>query len=163
MSLFRRKIQTDAEFVETIRRRLPKERRDLYWLLVGFVFFATMLGIILWQYLQIKESTLLSDVTIPRLAILLGLAIGFILGLFMECATSSLFALLRWRSSKRKDRLLVGFYDELGDLRARAAAAQMQLFGSAADRLARELKSADLDAMTPLAALDLLRKLKAEL
>jgi len=47
--------------------------------------------------------------------------------------------------------------------RARAAAAQMQLFGSAADRLARELKSADLDAMTPLAALDLLRKLKAEL
>ena len=47
--------------------------------------------------------------------------------------------------------------------RAKAAAAQMQLFADPASRVARELKSADLDNFTPIQALDLLRKLKAEL
>jgi len=47
--------------------------------------------------------------------------------------------------------------------RAQAAAAQMQLFADPATRVARELQHADLDNLTPLAALDLLRKLKAEL
>jgi DNA mismatch repair protein MutS len=47
--------------------------------------------------------------------------------------------------------------------RAKAAAAQMDLFAEPAVRAAREIKSADLDNLTPLAALDLLRKLKAEL
>jgi DNA mismatch repair protein MutS len=47
--------------------------------------------------------------------------------------------------------------------RAKAAAAQMDLFAEPAVRVAREIKSADLDNITPLAALDLLRKLKAEL
>jgi len=47
--------------------------------------------------------------------------------------------------------------------RARAAAAQMQLFGDPASRITREIKDADLDNMTPIQALDLLRKLKAEL
>jgi len=47
--------------------------------------------------------------------------------------------------------------------RAKAAAAQMQLFADPAARVARELKAADLENMTPLQALDLLRKLKSEL
>jgi len=47
--------------------------------------------------------------------------------------------------------------------RARQAAAQMQLFADPAARIARELKDANLDNLTPLAALDLLRKLKGEL
>ncbi len=47
--------------------------------------------------------------------------------------------------------------------RARQAAAQMQLFADPATRVARELKDANLDNMTPLAALDFLRKLRAEL
>ncbi len=47
--------------------------------------------------------------------------------------------------------------------RARDAAKQMQLFADPATRVARDLKSTDLDNLTPLAALDLLRKLKAEL
>jgi DNA mismatch repair protein MutS len=47
--------------------------------------------------------------------------------------------------------------------RARAAAAQMQLFADPAARVANELKHADLDNLTPVQALDLLRKLKAEL
>jgi DNA mismatch repair protein MutS len=47
--------------------------------------------------------------------------------------------------------------------RAQAAAAQMQLFADPATRVARDLKHADLDNMTPIQALDLLRKLKAEL
>jgi len=44
--------------------------------------------------------------------------------------------------------------------RARAAAAQMQLFGDPASRVAREIKDADLENMTPIQAMDLLRKLK---
>ena len=51
---------------------------------------------------------------------------------------------------------------ELAD-RARQAAAQMQLFADPATRVASELKHADLDNMTPLQALDFLRKLKTEL
>ncbi len=47
--------------------------------------------------------------------------------------------------------------------RAAAAAAQMALFADAPTRLARAVKEADLDSMTPLAALDFLRKLKSEL
>jgi len=47
--------------------------------------------------------------------------------------------------------------------RAAAAAAQMDLFADAPTRIARAIRDADLDAMTPLAALDLLRKLKSEL
>jgi len=47
--------------------------------------------------------------------------------------------------------------------RARAAAAQLQLFADPATRAAEELKHADLENMTPMQALDLLRKLKAEL
>ncbi len=47
--------------------------------------------------------------------------------------------------------------------RAKAAAAQMQLFADPATRIASELKHADLNNMTPLAALDLLRKLKSQL
>jgi len=47
--------------------------------------------------------------------------------------------------------------------RARQAAAQMQLFADPAARAAREIKDADLDHMTPVQAMDLLRKLKAEL
>lgn len=47
--------------------------------------------------------------------------------------------------------------------RARKAAEQMQLFADPASRVAREIKDAELDSMTPLAALDLLRKLKSEL
>jgi hypothetical protein len=47
--------------------------------------------------------------------------------------------------------------------RARQAAAQMALFGSGAERVARDLRAADLDNMTPIQALDLLRKLKGEL
>jgi DNA mismatch repair protein MutS len=47
--------------------------------------------------------------------------------------------------------------------RARAAAQQMDLFASPAQRIARDLKAANLDEMTPLQAMDLLRKLRAEL
>ncbi len=47
--------------------------------------------------------------------------------------------------------------------RARAAAAQMQLFADPASRAAREIKDADLENMTPVQAMDLLRKLKGEL
>ncbi len=47
--------------------------------------------------------------------------------------------------------------------RAKQAAAQMQLFADPAARAAREIKSADLNNMTPIQALDLLRKLQAEL
>ena len=47
--------------------------------------------------------------------------------------------------------------------RARQAAQQMQLFADPATRIARELKHADLDNMTPIQAMDLLRKLKAEI
>ncbi|MDP7162481.1 MAG: DNA mismatch repair protein MutS, partial [Phycisphaerae bacterium] len=47
--------------------------------------------------------------------------------------------------------------------RAQAAAAQMQLFADPATRAAREIQAADLENLTPLQALDLLRKLKSEL
>ena len=47
--------------------------------------------------------------------------------------------------------------------RAKAAAAQMNLFAAPSERIARDLKDANLDNMTPLAALDFLRKLKSEL
>ena len=47
--------------------------------------------------------------------------------------------------------------------RARLAAAQMQLFATAPDRIARDIKSANLEEMTPIQAMDLLRKLKSEL
>ena len=47
--------------------------------------------------------------------------------------------------------------------RAHAAAAQMQLFADPATRIAGDIKGADLDNMTPMAALDFLRKLKSEL
>ena len=47
--------------------------------------------------------------------------------------------------------------------RAAAAAAQMDLFADAPTRIARQIKEADLDSLTPLAALDFLRKLKGEL
>jgi len=47
--------------------------------------------------------------------------------------------------------------------RAKTAAAQMQLFADPAARVARELKAADLDNMTPIQGLELLRRLKAEL
>jgi DNA mismatch repair protein MutS len=47
--------------------------------------------------------------------------------------------------------------------RARLAAEQMHLFADPATRVARDIEAADLDNMTPIQALDLLRKLKAEL
>jgi DNA mismatch repair protein MutS len=47
--------------------------------------------------------------------------------------------------------------------RARAAAAQMQLFADPAARIARELLAADPDNLTPAQALELVRKWKAEL
>ncbi|MFW6132493.1 MAG: DNA mismatch repair protein MutS [Planctomycetota bacterium] len=47
--------------------------------------------------------------------------------------------------------------------RARQAAKQMDLFADPAARVAREIKSADPDNMTPIQALELLRKLKNEL
>jgi len=47
--------------------------------------------------------------------------------------------------------------------RARAAAAQMQLFADPAARIAREIQSADLENLTPLQALDMLRKCKSQL
>jgi DNA mismatch repair protein MutS len=47
--------------------------------------------------------------------------------------------------------------------RARAVAAQMDLFANPAQRIARDLKAANLDEMTPMQAMDLLRKMKAEL
>jgi len=47
--------------------------------------------------------------------------------------------------------------------RARSAAAQMNLFADPAARAVRALKDADLDNMTPIQALDFLRKLRGEL
>jgi DNA mismatch repair protein MutS len=47
--------------------------------------------------------------------------------------------------------------------RAKQAAAQMQLFADPATRVAREIQDADLDHMTAMQALDLLRRLKGEL
>ena len=47
--------------------------------------------------------------------------------------------------------------------RARQAAEQMQLFADPAARAARDIKAADLQNMTPMQALDLLRKLKSDL
>jgi DNA mismatch repair protein MutS len=47
--------------------------------------------------------------------------------------------------------------------RAKAAASQMQLFADTPARVAREIRAADLDNLTPMAALELLRRLKAEL
>jgi len=47
--------------------------------------------------------------------------------------------------------------------RAKAAAAQMNLFATSAERIASELKSADLDNMTPRQAMEFLLKLKSEL
>ena len=47
--------------------------------------------------------------------------------------------------------------------RAQQAAAQQQLFADPATRVAREIKDANLDQMTPMQALDLLRRLKGEL
>ena len=47
--------------------------------------------------------------------------------------------------------------------RAKAAAEQMNLFADPAARAAREIKAADLDHMTPVQAMDLLRKLRGEL
>jgi len=47
--------------------------------------------------------------------------------------------------------------------RAKTAAEQMKLFADPAARIAGELKAADLDNMTPIQALDLLRKLKGGL
>ncbi|MDY7010458.1 MAG: DNA mismatch repair protein MutS [Planctomycetota bacterium] len=47
--------------------------------------------------------------------------------------------------------------------RAKTAAAQMNLFADPSTRVAREIKAADLNEMTPMEALDLLRKLKGEL
>jgi DNA mismatch repair protein MutS len=47
--------------------------------------------------------------------------------------------------------------------RAKQAAAQQQLFADPATRVAREIKDADLENMTPLQALDLLRRLRGEL
>ncbi|MGC9453901.1 MAG: DNA mismatch repair protein MutS [Phycisphaerae bacterium] len=46
---------------------------------------------------------------------------------------------------------------------ARRAAEQMELFADPATRVVRELKSADLENMTPLQAMELLRKLKEQL
>jgi DNA mismatch repair protein MutS len=51
---------------------------------------------------------------------------------------------------------------ELAD-RARKAAAQMDLFADPASRVARELKGLDLDNLTPIQALEALRRLQAEL
>ncbi len=47
--------------------------------------------------------------------------------------------------------------------RAQQAAAQMDLFATPADRVAGELKHADLDNLTPMQALELLRTLQQEL
>ncbi|MDY6914668.1 MAG: DNA mismatch repair protein MutS [Planctomycetota bacterium] len=47
--------------------------------------------------------------------------------------------------------------------RARQTAAQMQLFAAPASRVASELKNADMDNLTPIQALEMLRKLKSEL
>ncbi|HNX26354.1 MAG TPA: DNA mismatch repair protein MutS [Phycisphaerae bacterium] len=47
--------------------------------------------------------------------------------------------------------------------KARAAAAQMNLFADPAARIAGEIRHADLDNMTPIQAYELLRKLKDEL
>jgi len=47
--------------------------------------------------------------------------------------------------------------------RARQAAQQMSLFAEPGARAAQEIRGADLERMTPMEALDFLRKLKAEL
>ena len=47
--------------------------------------------------------------------------------------------------------------------RARQAAQQMQLFADPAVRAARDIKDADLENMTPMQALDLLRRIKGDL
>jgi DNA mismatch repair protein MutS len=47
--------------------------------------------------------------------------------------------------------------------RAKAAAAQMNLFAGPAERVANELKHADVDNMTPIQAMDFLRHLQGEL
>jgi DNA mismatch repair protein MutS len=47
--------------------------------------------------------------------------------------------------------------------KAKAAAAQMSLFADAAHRLAQEIKHLDLDNLTPMQALEMLRKFKADL
>ncbi|MBN1941798.1 MAG: DNA mismatch repair protein MutS [Phycisphaerae bacterium] len=47
--------------------------------------------------------------------------------------------------------------------RAQQAAAQMNLFAGPADRVAAEIRHTDLDNLTPIQALELLRKLKDEL
>jgi len=47
--------------------------------------------------------------------------------------------------------------------RAKKAAEQMNLFADPATRVASEIKHADLDNMTPIQAMELLRKLKEEL
>ncbi len=51
---------------------------------------------------------------------------------------------------------------ELAD-KAKAALAQMNLFADPANRVARDIKDLDLNTLTPLQALDLLRKWKGEL
>ena len=51
---------------------------------------------------------------------------------------------------------------ELAD-RARQAVAQMNLFASPAEKIASEIKHANLDNMTPMQAYDFLRKLKLEI
>ena len=63
------------------------------------------------------------------------------------------------QADPRSDRLDMPALAE----RARKAAQQMQLFATGADRVAREIKDADLENLTPMQALDLLRKLKGEL
>jgi len=54
---------------------------------------------------------------------------------------------------------------DMPDLAARAkqAAQQMKLFADPANRAARDIKDANLENMTPMQALDLLRKIKSEL
>jgi len=47
--------------------------------------------------------------------------------------------------------------------RAKAAAKQMNLFASGSERAARQLKDAELDNLTPMQAMELLKKLKSEL
>ncbi len=61
--------------------------------------------------------------------------------------------------------LAKGFSTKMPELanRARAAAAQMDLFADAPTRIADELRNADPDNMTPLQALELLRELKEQL
>ena len=51
---------------------------------------------------------------------------------------------------------------ELAD-RAKQAAEQMQLFADRPAHVAREIKALDLDNLTPMQALEALRKLKSDL